>query len=373
MKNRFIREVILATVVAMAGVISLRAQCYHASTNSPSTLASSPTPRATPYTTTAAQDNILALNRAMMPIYDNELSLFQADFLKTHPIIVARFDGAGGQFTLFRPGQPPLKADEAPIIYQLVKSVGHSAMVTFDMAAPYINADSSTWKPQMQGFQTKIETALSTLDQSGIQKDDQTTVKDVLTTINDFLKKCLADNKITQDELTAYGLKCRPFFAKLIKVSAYAQAHHDMAILAEWKKLLGDQWKETYAITNTMMVTRQNNLLFSMLAEFMGRDSINHHLYMFETTSFETTDNDLINLLIRSLNDNKMGKTMLGNYWAMNTELLSNGGTEIIAAEAKHYGLPMILPDKEPFNSTDWPWRHNSKEGSGPAELFLTK
>jgi hypothetical protein len=68
-----------------------------------------------------------------------------------------------------------------------------------------------------------------------------------------------------------------------------------------------------------------------------------------------------------------MSDTMLGNYYAMNNELVANGGWDIIKAEAKNHGLSDILPDKEPFNSTDCPWRHNPMSGSGPASLFGTK
>jgi hypothetical protein len=323
----------------------------------------------------AAQKNLLTLNSSMMPIYEADLRKFQDNFLKEHPIIVARFSGAGGKLTLYRPGQEPLVAPDPSIIYQMSKSVGHSAMITFDMAyARLENSDSDkVWKDQMKAFHSKIANALKTLDDADIPSSDKETFRSVLNVISDFQNKCLSQDKIVKADMNDYGLKIRPYLPKLINISAYAQAHSQMGTMAEWKKLLGKDWENTYAITNSMMVTRQNNLLYSMLAEFMGKDAINHRLYLFETTTFEDTDDHLINLLVRSISDNVMGETMLGNYWAMNTELLSNGGREIIIAEAKKLGLTDILPDIEPFNSTDWPWRHNPNSGSGPAELNQVK
>ena len=39
--------------------------------------------------------------------------------------------------------------------------------------------------------------------------------------------------------------------------------------------MLGADWDKTYAASNTIYVTRQNNVLFSTLAQFFGPDAIN--------------------------------------------------------------------------------------------------
>lgn len=320
-----------------------------------------------------ARDNVLALNKAMMPIYESELTKFQTKFMNEHPIIVARFSGAGGHLTLYRPGKDPLVAADPPVVYQLAKSVGHSAMITFDMVNPYLDSADTSWKPQMSGFQSKVAAALKTLDDVDMSSDDKSTLRAVLTIINDYLSKCLSQDKMVKADLDAYAKTVQPYLPKLIHISASTQAKSQMDTLAEWKRLLGSDWDKTYAMTNSMYVTRQNNLIFGMLAEFMGKEAINHRLFLFETTGFTDTDEHLLNILARISSDEVMGDTMLGNFYAMNSELLANGGWDIIRAEAKRHGLTDILPDKEPFNSTDWPWRHNPKSGSGPASLFGTK
>ena len=37
--------------------------------------------------------------------------------------------------------------------------------------------------------------------------------------------------------------------------------------------MLGADWDKTYAASNTIYVARQNNVLFSVLAQFFGRDA----------------------------------------------------------------------------------------------------
>src|SRR5262245_57572348 len=73
-----------------------------------------------------ATANVLALNTGMFALYDSAAAIFQKNILSKHPVILGLFSGAGGRFILYRPGQPPLDAPQVPIVYQLLKSVGHS-------------------------------------------------------------------------------------------------------------------------------------------------------------------------------------------------------------------------------------------------------
>jgi hypothetical protein len=47
--------------------------------------------------------------------------------------------------------------------------------------------------------------------------------------------------------------------------------------------------EKTCAASNTIYVTRQNNILFSVLAQFFGPEAINSRLMLIETISFTTT------------------------------------------------------------------------------------
>ena len=41
-----------------------------------------------------------------------------------------------------------------------------------------------------------------------------------------------------------------------------------MDVIDGWKQVLGADWAKAYAASNTIYVARQNNVLFSVLAQF---------------------------------------------------------------------------------------------------------
>src|SRR6478752_8539871 len=119
-----------------------------------------------------ADNNVLALNSAMFDLYGASGAIFQANFLAHHPVILALFSGAGGHFILYRPGQPPLDAPPVPIVYQLMKSVGHSTMALAEVVGPYLdNPDDQSWRGPMLAFRSRMKSALDGLDLTPMQPD----------------------------------------------------------------------------------------------------------------------------------------------------------------------------------------------------------
>src|SRR5262245_12942266 len=84
-----------------------------------------------------APKDILALNTAMFDLYVDAAKLFQQNILSKHPVILGLFSGAGGKLILYRPGKAPVEAPSVPIVYQLLKSVGHSTMALAQVVGPY--------------------------------------------------------------------------------------------------------------------------------------------------------------------------------------------------------------------------------------------
>src|SRR3984885_4222392 len=72
--------------------------------------------------------NVLQLNTTMFELYGDAGQVFKKNILAQHPLILGLFSGAGGRFILYRPGMAPIDAPPVPIVYQLLKSVGHSTM-----------------------------------------------------------------------------------------------------------------------------------------------------------------------------------------------------------------------------------------------------
>ena len=115
-------------------------------------------PTSTPAET--ATKNVLALNSSMFELYDSAARVFQKNILNNHPIILGLFSGAAGRFILYRPGQPPLDAPPVPIVYQLMKSVGHSTMALAEVVGPYLdNPDDQSWRGPMLAFRSRMKSA----------------------------------------------------------------------------------------------------------------------------------------------------------------------------------------------------------------------
>ena len=144
-------------------------------------------------------------------------------------------------------------------------------------------------------------------------------------------------------ELQSFAQKQAPLLKKNIAWAAQTQVEHWMGVIAGWKKLLGGDWDKTYAASNTIYVARQNNVLFSVLAQFFGPDAINDRLMLIETVSFTTTPEDMLESLTRIIADRSVGAVFFGNYHLMDYELMGGDAREAIIArerQARHEAVP---------------------------------
>ena len=119
--------------------------------------------------------------------------------------------------------------------------------------------------------------------------------------------------------------------------------------------MLGSDWDKTYAASNTIYVARQNNVLFSVLAQFFGPDAINDRLLLIETISFTTTPEDMLEVLTRIIGDRSVGSLFFGNYRLMDYELMGGDARAAIIAESAKRGMKPFLPPAVPFGSKQWP------------------
>ena len=142
-----------------------------------------------------------------------------------------------------------------------------------------------------------------------------------------------------------------------------------MDVLAGWKQLLGKDWECAYAASNSIYVTRQNNILYSVLVQFMGEEAIGNRLLLLETTEFTTTPEKMLDLLGRIVSDRALGQLFFKDYYLMDAELLGGGGRKVIVEEATRRGMKPLLPPAAPFYSNEWPWKTDPKKGKGPKSL----
>ena len=322
--------------------------------------------------TQVAEQNVLALNVAMFGYYDRALKVYQRNLLAQHPVILALFSGAGGDLILYRPNMAALRAPSVPIVYQVLKSVSHSSMALFQIVGPYLdNPADQSWRALMEIDRVHTQLALQALTRIDMDPSWRDNVRTVLSNNLAFIDGSLARNVIAYDELNAFAKKQAPLLAKNVAWAAQTQVGHWMSVVEQWKQLLGADWEKTYGVSNSLYVTRQNNLLFSVLAQYFARDAMNARLMLFETTEFTTTPEAMLTLLARVVADRSVGAAFFGNYYLMDYELMGGDGRDAVEIEARRRGLTPFLPPLAPFGAHDWPWRTTPGPGPGTVKQLL--
>src|SRR6202030_1303678 len=300
--------------------------------------------------------NILQLNASMFELYDASGTIFQRNFLAQHPLILGLFSGAGGRFILYRPGMAPIDAPPVPIVYQLLKSVGHSTMALAEVVVPYLNSPNDlSWRGSLAAYRNRMPSALDGLDATPMRDDWRANNRSILQNNIAFMDECLKTNVISADALQEFAKKQSPLLKKDITWAAHTRVAHWMEVIGGWKQMLGADWDKTYAASNTIYVARQNNVLFSVLAQFFGPEAINDRLILIETVSFTTTPDDMLDSLTRIIADRAVGVAFFGNYHLMDYELMGGDARQAIIDQDAKREIPVTLPPQVPFGSHQWP------------------
>jgi hypothetical protein len=303
-----------------------------------------------------AASNVLALNTSMFDLYESAGEIFTRNILGTHPVILALFSGSGGNFTLYRPGKPPMTAPSVPIIYQVLKSVGHSSMALAEVVGPYLTSpQDESWCSPMLSYRSRMQSALDGLDLVPMPDDWRGNVRTILKMNLAFMDDALAKHAISAGSLEKFGKDEAPLLAKNVAWAAQVQVAHWMNVVGDWKTMLGADWDKTIAASNTIYVARQNNVLFSVLAQYFGPEAINDRLMLIETISFTTTQADMLGALTRIVADRSVGQLFFGSYHLMDYELMGGDARDAIIAETAKRHMTAFLPPPVPFGSHQWP------------------
>jgi hypothetical protein len=315
-----------------------------------------------------ATKDVLALNTGMFELYGDAAKIFQNNLLSRHPVILGLFSGAGGRLILYRPGMAPLEGPPVPVAYQLLKSIDHSTMALAEVVGPFVdNPGDRSWRGAMLAYRSRMQSALDGLDATPMEPGWRDNNRVILQNNLAFMDECIAKGVVPFANLEAFGKKQAPLLAKNVTWAAQTQVGHWMTVLADWKAQLGADWDKTYAASNTIYVARQNNVLFSVLAQFFGADAINSRLLLIETVSFTTTPADMLESLTRIIADRSVGSLFFGNYHLMDYELMGGDARVAIAAETAKRGMTTFLPPVVPFGSKQWPTLITA--GPGPASI----
>ena len=166
-----------------------------------------------------------------------------------------------------------------------------------------------------------------------MQDDWRPTNRSILQNNIAFMDECLKNNVISVEALQAFAKKAGAALEEKRRLGRPNPGHHWMDVLSGWKQMLGADWDKIYAASNTIYVARQNNVLFSVLAQFFGPDAINDRLIMIETISFTTTPDDMLESLTRIIADRSVGAAFFGNYYLMDFELMGGDARQAIIDE----------------------------------------
>lgn len=313
--------------------------------------------------------DVYTLNNEMFTIYDKSLEIYTKNFLSNHNLIMGLFSGKGGRFILYRPGQPPLEAESVPYVYQVAKAVGHCAMATWELLAPYTANPSAdlAWLGSLKAYRTTVQTSLEALDSIDLDPKVRDLLRDSLNQIAAFMDTCLKNRNYTYQDLQTFARGIKPNLAKLIDVATNAQVRHWWTVLEGWKAMIGKDWDTTYALSNSIYVARQNNILFSILVQFFGEDAMNDRLMLLETTDFTTTPDLMMAAFMRIVSDRMIGEVFYKDERLMDFELLGGSARKVIEAEAQEHGTKARLPPLVPYTTHEWPWKIDPKSGTGPA------
>src|SRR5580658_2076853 len=300
--------------------------------------------------------NILQLNTTMFELYGNAAQVFKKNILAQHPVILGLFSGAGGRFILYRPGMPPLEAPSVPMVYQLLKSIGHSTMALSEVLVPYLNSPNDlTWRSALAAYRSRMQSALDGLDAAPMRDDWKPVNRAILENNIAFMDETLQANAVSPEAIQTFAKKQGPLLKEDIAWAAQTQVEHWMDVIGGWKQMLGADWDKTYAASNTIYVARQNNVLFSVLAQFFPPEAINDRLMLIETISFTTTPDDMLDSLTRIISDRSVGAAFFGDYHLMDYELMGGDARQAVIDEDKKRNIPVNLPPQVPFGSHQWP------------------
>ena len=229
-------------------------------------------------------------------------------------------------------------------------------------------ADDKSWRGSMLAYRSRMQSALDGLDATPMEPGWRDNNRTILQNNIAFMDDCVAKGVIPFAALEAFGKKQAPYLAKNVAWAAQTQ----VAPLDDGARPTGRRSSAPTGTRPTRQATRststrQNNVLFSVLAQFFGPDAINDRLLLIETVSFTTTPADMLESLTRIIADRSVGSLFFGNYHLMDYELMGGDARAAIIAETGKRGMKPFLPPVVPFGSKQWPTLVTP--GPGPASI----
>lgn len=253
---------------------------------------------------------------------------------KQSPVILAMFNGVGGQYILRRNGQK-IAAEPVPALYQQIKSVSHTIVGVYEIIAPYFaNSETGNWRPKLTEYNQMLKEALATLGNVGMPPEVEANCRTILQGDIDYTDKILKEGSFSAESFSAYAKSILPAISENVALAGKLQVDHFEALVTKWRKEMGEEeWSRLYAIVATAWAMRRENVHFQILADMMGHDTVNDRLIIAESIP-DVTEDQLIMLLGRIINDRGVGILVFGKEFRMDVELMGEGARAAIEQKA---------------------------------------
>lgn len=273
------------------------------------------------------------LNPSMLNTLAEQQHVYQKTLLQKHPIIVALFSPQGGKFILYRPKHAPLIAPslEQAQNYEMATQVEHAAMEAYELAIQGLN-DSNTqfWQIKMLAFSKHIVLMQQVIFKLNSSDSEKQLMQDLLSQTQQFLMNNLHQHNLSMDRTNSYAKAMKPNLLKLTKEVATAQVNHWMDIVSNWKKELGADWSNTYAVVIYIPVQPQNNIFLNILSYFMGQEALGQRLFYFPLHNYTPTANEALSLFTKAIPDKDLANQVYGQYFLSYSGILSQVAREAI-------------------------------------------
>ncbi len=280
-----------------------------------------------------ALKNMYSLNPEMFSTLSEQEQLYQQKLLQHHPIIVALFSPTGGQFVLYRPGQKPLVASPLPDAqdYQLATVVEHAAMETYALAIQGLNNPQNlVWQTKMKAYQLKLTLAQQSVDFLEALPAQKEQYRSILKLANSFIAENLRHNSLSLSRTNEYAKSLEPYFTQVSKIVISNQVNHWISIVATWKKLLGNDWDNTYGAIMYINAQPKNNIFLHILAQSMGQEVIGNRLFNFTANSYTPTTDQALELLAKATPDKNLANNVFGEYYLSYSQILGKTARNIM-------------------------------------------
>jgi tRNA(Arg) A34 adenosine deaminase TadA len=236
--------------------------------------------------------------------------------LHLRPVIIASdyepaFQGVGGTFKLFLEDGSVEHMTPAPASYQILKSLCHVTLGISSVVLPYLESPHAQgWQMGLASIGKQIDVIHANLKMEGLSLDAEVTsfIKEMLEVTNDYVKETLKNGFVDADAFHSYTTRVGPYIRKGMANAGRVQVEADLPALMEWKKKLGDKWKDVYVIIPTVWPVAGDNPRERMLSFLLPNPSL-----QIVKVQNQSSEADLFTTLGRVIGDRSVAAMVFGS------------------------------------------------------------